>query len=241
MDYGEFSKKELSDILDLVHNSTACSTDAGLKSLMSGLKDLVNADCGICALGDSTGQILKFVNLSYPEEWLSMYAGGEFGKKDPVVLYNLGSSKPFFWSDSLKAHSEKEHLDLMNDASEFGLRYGIASGVKSPGKGVGSIFSFSGGQGRFTGHHLKILDIATPHIHQVLLKLAGGVNGAAHGLSAREKEVLTLMKRGISYMDISRTLKISLSTVKYHVQNIKEKLDAVNKAHAIAIAADSGL
>lgn len=240
MDYGEFSKKELSEALGLVHGATSCSTETGLKSLLSGLKELVEAERAICALGNSEGRILKAVNLSYPEEWLTMYADGGFAGKDPVLLYNQDSSKAFFWSDSLRAYSESEHRGLMNDATEFGLRYGVSSVVKSPEKGVASIFSFSGERNSFTERHLKLLDMVTPHVHQALLRLTGGLN-PSHGLSVRELEVLGLMKRGISHREVSGSLNISLRTVKYHVRNIKDKLDAANKAHAIAIAAGIGL
>ncbi|MBI5468312.1 MAG: LuxR family transcriptional regulator [Deltaproteobacteria bacterium] len=241
MDYGEFSKKELSEALGIVHDATSCSTKAGLKSILSGLKELVEAERAICALGDSEGRILKAVNLSYPEEWLTMYADGGFAGKDPVLLYNQDSPRPFFWSDSLRVYSDKEHRGLMNDAAEFGLRYGVSSGVKSPEKGVASIFSFSGERNSFRERHLKLLDMVTPHVHQALLRLIGGPLNPSHGLSARELEVLGLMKRGVSYREVSISLNISLRTVKYHVRNIKDKLYAVNKAHAIAIAAGIGL
>lgn len=241
MDYGDLTKKELLDILELVHKSTMCSTEAGLKSLMSALNDLVTAENAICALVQSSGQIVRLVNLNYPEEWVGAHSGGDFGGNGPEVRHDIDPSKPFFWSGELKEYSVKWDPGLMNIASGSGLRYGIAGGVKSTGKGAASMFSFSGRQNRFTGRHLNILGAVTPHLHDVLLKLAGGVNGAVHGLSAREMEVLGHMKRGVSYIEISGALKISVRTVKYHAQSIKEKLDAVNKAHAIAIAADFGL
>lgn len=242
MDYGEFSRKELSEVLGLVHGATSCSTETALKSLLAGLKDLVEADMAICALGNSAGEIMKTVNLSFPEEWLTMYCEGGFALKDPVVLYNIKDSPgPFFWSDSLRVYSGRAHRGLMNDATEFGLRYGVASGIKSPEKGVASIFSFSGDRDRFRERHLKLLDMVTPHVHQALLRLVSGAQNQPHGLSARELEVLALMKKGISYPQVSNHLNISLRTVKYHVRNIKDKLDAVNKAHAIAIAAEIGI
>jgi DNA-binding CsgD family transcriptional regulator len=36
-------------------------------------------------------------------------------------------------------------------------------------------------------------------------------------------------------------LNISERTVKFHIQNIERKLDAVNKAHAVAIAMEQDL
>jgi DNA-binding CsgD family transcriptional regulator len=46
------------------------------------------------------------------------------------------------------------------------------------------------------------------------------------GLSAREREVLSLLLLGRSYAEIGRVLGVSERTVKYHQSNILEKLGA---------------
>lgn len=60
-------------------------------------------------------------------------------------------------------------------------------------------------------------------------------------VSAKEKEVLKWMALGKGTLDISLVMGISESTVKFHVGNIKKKLEAANRAHAVAIAARDGL
>jgi DNA-binding CsgD family transcriptional regulator len=55
-------------------------------------------------------------------------------------------------------------------------------------------------------------------------------------LSEREREVLRWTSEGKSSWDISMILNISERTVKFHIMNIKKKLDAVNRAHAVAKA-----
>jgi two-component system, NarL family, response regulator len=60
-------------------------------------------------------------------------------------------------------------------------------------------------------------------------------------LSKREIEVLEKMARGKSNKEIGSALYISEGTVKYHVKFILQKLDAVGRAEAIAIAAKRGL
>jgi DNA-binding NarL/FixJ family response regulator len=62
-----------------------------------------------------------------------------------------------------------------------------------------------------------------------------------YGLSARKKEVLSCMVAGMSNAEISRTLVISLSTVKYHVSSIFTKLEASNRAEAVSTAIQKGL
>ena len=60
-------------------------------------------------------------------------------------------------------------------------------------------------------------------------------------LTAREREVLTLLAEGASNKVIGRRLGISVHTVKYHVASILEKLDATGRTDAVAHAARLGL
>jgi NarL family two-component system response regulator LiaR len=55
-------------------------------------------------------------------------------------------------------------------------------------------------------------------------------------LSAREREVLRLLKSGVSNRVIARQLIVSPSTVDFHVSNILGKLGAATRTEAVAIA-----
>jgi LuxR family maltose regulon positive regulatory protein len=59
-------------------------------------------------------------------------------------------------------------------------------------------------------------------------------------LSPREKEVLSLLARGLSNPEIGRTLFISPKTVKVHVRHIFEKLGVTSRAAAALRAAQLG-
>lgn len=55
-------------------------------------------------------------------------------------------------------------------------------------------------------------------------------------LSLRERQVLRMLAQGDEYSQISHNLNISINTVKFHVKNIKHKIQARNTNHAIHIA-----
>ena len=63
----------------------------------------------------------------------------------------------------------------------------------------------------------------------------------AEALTAREREVLELMGRGLSNGEIAATLVISEVTVKSHIGRIFTKLDLRDRAAAIVYAFDRGL
>jgi DNA-binding NarL/FixJ family response regulator len=60
-------------------------------------------------------------------------------------------------------------------------------------------------------------------------------------LSAREREVLTLLAGGASNKEIALALGLSVSTVKFHVASITGKLGARSRVDAVAIAVRAGL
>lgn len=60
-------------------------------------------------------------------------------------------------------------------------------------------------------------------------------------LSAREKEILQAVSRGLTFPEIGRRLFISPHTVATHVKNIYRKLEAHSKIEALSIARSRGL
>ena len=72
-------------------------------------------------------------------------------------------------------------------------------------------------------------------------ELAGRAPPDAHGLSAREVEVLRLVATGMSNRDIATELVISERTVARHVQNIFAKLRLSSRAAASVFASEHDL
>jgi DNA-binding CsgD family transcriptional regulator len=62
----------------------------------------------------------------------------------------------------------------------------------------------------------------------------------ADALTPREAEVLRLLARGQTNLEIARTLVVREGTVKYHVKNILRKLGATSRADAVARYARAG-
>ena len=66
-------------------------------------------------------------------------------------------------------------------------------------------------------------------------------NGAAAGLTGREREVLHLLTQGLSNKAIARRLAISPKTVSNHVEHIYAKLGVSNRAGAAMRAMEQGI
>jgi two-component system nitrate/nitrite response regulator NarL len=66
-------------------------------------------------------------------------------------------------------------------------------------------------------------------------ELAADRQDPSHRLTAREAGILQLIADGLSNREIASRLHIELTTVKNHVHNILEKLDAKTRAEAVAL------
>lgn len=86
---------------------------------------------------------------------------------------------------------------------------------------------------------------------QLTGKLLTGIQGnAAHGeasvpielenLSAREREVLSLLAGGASNKELARRLNVAESTIKIHIQHILRKLNLTSRVQAAVYAIEHG-
>jgi len=75
--------------------------------------------------------------------------------------------------------------------------------------------------------------------HAVAAKLADHLG--ATQLSSRELEILQLVATGLSNKGIARKAGITEGTVKFHVNNILEKLQCASRTEAVSLALKRGL
>jgi RNA polymerase sigma factor (sigma-70 family) len=67
------------------------------------------------------------------------------------------------------------------------------------------------------------------------------VQRAIDSLTRREREVLQAFADGCSDKEIAQRLRVSLTTVRTHVENIYAKLDVTSRVQAVLFAFHHGL
>jgi DNA-binding NarL/FixJ family response regulator len=58
-------------------------------------------------------------------------------------------------------------------------------------------------------------------------------SGEEHPLSAREREVLELLSKGLAYKEIADMLNVNIETIRKHCHNIYEKLQVSSRTEAV--------
>lgn len=80
-----------------------------------------------------------------------------------------------------------------------------------------------------------------PEATQALINMATKPAIPGHDLTARERDVLALMVKGLNNTEIAERLIVSQSTIKGHVSNILSKMSVTSRTEAVALAVEHKL
>lgn len=80
-----------------------------------------------------------------------------------------------------------------------------------------------------------------PEAAQVLIQASRQSDHPRYDLTEREREVLSLLVKGMSNNEIADYLVVSRSTVKFHVSSILSKLGVASRTEAVAMALNNKL
>jgi DNA-binding CsgD family transcriptional regulator len=127
------------------------------------------------------------------------------------------------------------------------LRNLVAHGVRGIEPQGGGFFCFGRTTLDNSERTVRVLELLLPCIYstycRVLFEDTVPANRRTQGsiVSAREIEILYLIKDGKNTSDIAEHLSLSPFTVRNHVKNIFRKLNARSRSHAVAQAISHGI
>jgi DNA-binding CsgD family transcriptional regulator len=233
-------------LLEIIHKSISCKTEEDFIDLFPKIQELFAFDYAGALLGfhddDRGAVVVDGINISFPEEWLREYFARNYHRTSALSIRNFSTYKPQYMTDTWEKHRQPKEIKSL--CLDFGIREGYAHGACPSTWGQnGSMFCFSGSSMEYSRHTEAVLDLVVPHLHFALSHISRSRKPDINKdvLSTREKEVLNWLKQGKSSWEISVILGISERTVNYHVYNIMEKLEVVNRPQALAVAARLGL
>lgn len=243
------SKQDMIILLELVHESLSCGSEDEIRNVMSKLSALIPYQAAVSFISkigaNGTLGSMTVVNVDYPVEYLVELGKNGLAIKDPIVIENFKSFKMQYWADTFKRHHSftEDTRKILALAEDFGFHKvrsgcGYAHGVSNLKRTEGTFFCYQGLER--SSRTEEILELVIPHFHEALRRVST-ISRNGPPLTSKETEILKWVKQGKTTWDISTILGISERTVKFHVANILQKLDAATRAHAVAIALERKL
>jgi LuxR family quorum sensing-dependent transcriptional regulator len=123
----------------------------------------------------------------------------------------------------------------MEEATEFGMKDGLCVPIHVPLAGP-AVVTAASDRMEIPPGAMPLIETLCVHTFRKLSRLETKRDKPVAPLTPRERELLQWSAQGKSAEDISCILGVTTNTVESHHRNIREKLDAINIAHAIVKA-----
>lgn len=173
----------------------------------------------------------------FPAEWSKRYWSENYLQRDPTTRRLLaGSRSTFTWQDAYDTAPDRDGARIVGgEAAEFGLRQGIVMPITMLDRCAVAV-SFGGPSLELSDEDVAALQFGTTYAIAQILHHRANEKLPYTGLSTREMDCLRWAAEGKSDWEIGKILGIAAATVEKHNLAVRTKLDAVNRAHAIAKA-----
>ena len=188
------------------------------------------------------GRLWEFYFNTWPTEWLMEYQKNDFVRHDLLPMVARYSAQTFTWLEALEGRTPtSKQLDHHTWARGIGIVDAIAVPIHYPGGDLGLCVSIANHpiDDAFERNALQMLSLFT---YQRCRELGGQseTSVAPRLLTPREVECMRWVLKGKSDTDIGRILEISHTTVKFHIERVKKKLDVKTRTQAVATLVSLG-
>ena len=184
----------------------------------------------------------------FPAPWSEHYFELDYLPKDPTVAYCTKNILPLKWhSLSENTNNSDFETQVMQEASDFGLRNGVSVPVHSPNGEFGILSCSIDQQNKAASNHVNdstlYVQLIANYVHEAVRSVFGLNTSLTTKtrLTDREKECLLWAAEGKTAWETSQILNVSERTVNFHLTNTTKKLSVSNRPQAVAKAVFTGL
>lgn len=171
-----------------------------------------------------------------PNDWAVRYNARGYLFKDPIFHRLQADPQPFSWADAYASCPMETDRKLVGgEAATFGLTGGYVVPITTLDQRIAAV-SFGGDRPALDPESAAALGFAANFAVGRFLQLHASVAETPATMTPRERECLLWSSDGKTESVIADILGISTSTVSKHIASARDKLDAMNKTHAVALA-----
>ncbi|TWF43439.1 autoinducer binding domain-containing protein [Neorhizobium alkalisoli] len=181
---------------------------------------------------------------SYPKEWQDLYLRRSYFQIDPVIKHARTKSRLYTWSlPELEKNASRPKAQFLHEAMSFGITSGVSIPVPA-GYGKIALLTFASGQPAVdvdTSDPVRASAAAALVHAQFAFVRATPTMTAIPKLTPRQALCLKWSSEGKTMDEIAEILDISTLSVRFHLDEARTRLDAVNLIQASTIAAKHNL
>jgi transcriptional regulator EpsA len=199
--------------------------------------------CGIGGISRQGNHIRKIINFNYPLEYFEPLRDDDGRLDSPLMKRWRDTQEPQLFQSGRDDHAYAD--DWVRLFNKYDLRNTMAHGVLDVGGVFSSFFILSRLPGEVGPHHAFLMKLLTPHLHFALARVLatvddyhGSLSKSKKALSERQREILHWLHEGKTNWEIAKILELSELNVKYHIDQIFQKLEVRSRAHAVAKGRD---
>jgi len=187
-----------------------------------------------------------FVRSNYPAQWRCTYDDAKLANIDPVVTHCLMRSTPLIWKPEI--FSSKSQKGMYDEACGYGIRSGISLPLHGASGELGILCFVNDVPTdihfhREALHNMPVLSLLRDFAFASSLRFAhsSAPTGIIPTVTHRELECLKWSAAGMDSGEIGLRLRCSERTVNFHFCNLRRKLNASSRLHAVVKAMRMGL
>lgn len=183
------------------------------------------------------------IAIGHDPVWLSLYMREGFAHVDPIINAIVCGDRFFPRRPLIQRQPDRASergapsnllkRRLIEAANDFKRpAYGYAGGEIAEGRFL--LLSAPSRKSCADDRRLRVLNALFPSLMRALAQQP--VPSQSTNLSRRETHMLELLAEGHSDAEIAEKLAISQATVRFHLQNLFQKMRARNRCHVISLA-----
>lgn len=199
--------------------------------------------CGIGNIAEKNVKPYRMLLHRFPREYVESIRQPDGGLNSPLMAHWRSKRVPILVDPEHNPSNWKK--TWLEDIKKYALRNIAAHGQVDLQGELTSYFCLIRSPNLLGERHIYILKYLVPHLHVALVRAMATLEDAtskpsherpAAELTQRQKEVLRWLHLGKTNWEIGKILGTSEDNIKYHVNQIFEKLNARNRAQAVATA-----
>jgi DNA-binding CsgD family transcriptional regulator len=226
----------------------SCTTVTDLKSLVEDFHETIKAfGFTSCACGAWIGvgktRANRFFFNSWPQAWIDIYNQGNFFPDDPFVQESQRTVESYLWTELEKKQSLTPRAkEIYKIARDFGWKEVMGIPIHGPADYQGLVSIATLNSIELGARDRAFLEMIGHAIHNRCRKEIGfGLSPELPRLTAREIECMRWVAVGKTNWEVGQVLGISASTVHFHVESAKKKLNKSTRTEAVAVLVLHGL